>query len=190
MCLRAAMALPSRFGTLCFGGTFSNGRNASRRVEVMTLRSKALLLTSACAAIGAIALFSVADGASVPAVVGYGPNPTLPAPQKTVIPNVNITPARPWTANEMPVAEAGFEVAAFARGLNHPRWIYILPSGDVLVAVTNGPGEPTRSVKGWIMKRVMARAGSAVESPNRIILLRDTDGDGVAETRTVFLQGL
>jgi glucose/arabinose dehydrogenase len=90
----------------------------------------------------------------------------------------------------MPTAGAGFQVNAFARGLDHPRWIYVLPNGDVLVAETNGPGEPTRSLRDWIMKRVMKSAGAAVPSPNRITLLRDSDGDGVAETRTTFLQGL
>jgi glucose/arabinose dehydrogenase len=127
----------------------------------------------------------------VPAAIGYGPNPILPAPSQPLIPTVNIAPAKPWTADEVPAAGAGFQVAAFARGLDHPRWIYVLPNGDVLVAESNSPGiEPPKGLRGWIMKRVMARAGAAVPSPNRIILLRDADGDGVAETRTIFLQGL
>ncbi len=156
----------------------------------MALRNKMLLLSSACA-IGFVALASVSGDASVPAVVGYGPNPILPAPSQPLIPTVNIAPAKPWTASEMPAAGAGFQVAAFARGLDHPRWIYVLPNGDVLVAESNSPGiEPPKGLRGWIMKRVMARAGAAVPSPNRIILLRDADGDGVAETRTTFLQGL
>ncbi len=91
----------------------------------------------------------------------------------------------------MPTAAAGFEVNAFARGLDHPRWIHVLPNGDVLVAESNSPGiEPAVGLRGWIMKRVMGRAGAGVPSPNRIILLRDADGDGVAEMRTTFLQGL
>jgi glucose/arabinose dehydrogenase len=156
----------------------------------MVLRNKMLLLSSACA-IGFVALASVSGDASVPAAIGYGPNPILPAPSQPLIPTVNIAPAKPWTADEVPAAGAGFQVAAFARGLDHPRWIYVLPNGDVLVAESNSPGiEPPKGLRGWIMKRVMARAGAAVPSPNRIILLRDADGDGVAETRTIFLQGL
>jgi glucose/arabinose dehydrogenase len=156
----------------------------------MALRNKMLLLGSACA-IGFVALVSASGDASVPAVVGYGPNPIFLAPHQPLIPTVNIAPARPWSTNEMPAAGPGFQVSAFARGLDHPRWIYVLPNGDVLVAESNSPGiEPPKGLRGWIMKRVMARAGAAVPSPNRIILLRDADGDGVAETRTTFLQGL
>ena len=91
----------------------------------------------------------------------------------------------------MPTAAEGFEVGAFAHGLDHPRWIHVLPNGDVLVAESNSPGiEPAVGLRGWVMKRVMGRAGAGVPSPNRIVLLRDADGDGVAETRTTFLQGL
>ena len=156
----------------------------------MALRNKMLLLGSTCA-IGLVALVSVSGDASVPAAIGYGPHPILPAPSQPLIPTVNIAPAKPWTADEVPAVGAGFQVAAFARGLDHPRWIYVLPNGDVLVAESNSPGiEPPKGLRGWIMKRVMARAGAAVPTPNRIILLRDADGDGVAETRTIFLQGL
>src|SRR4051812_18983032 len=82
-------------------------------------------------------------GAAAPAMIGVGPNPQLPPPRPSLIPTVNIAPAEGWKDGRMPAAAQGFQVAAFARGLTHPRWLYVLPNGDVLVAETNGPGEPT-----------------------------------------------
>ena len=156
----------------------------------MTLRTKTLLLASACA-IGLATSFSLPGDTSEQATIGYGSNPELAFPRQPLIPTVNIAPANPWTDGQMPTAATGFQVNAFASGLDHPRWIYVLPNGDVLVAQSNSPGaEPAQGLRGWIMKRVMARAGAGVASPNRIVLLRDADGDGIAETRTVFLQGL
>ncbi len=92
----------------------------------------------------------------------------------------------------MPVAGEGMRVAAFARGLDHPRWLYVLPNGDLLVAETNGPPRPknNRGLKGWFTNYFQKKAGSAVRSANRITLLRDANGDGVAEIRTTFLSGL
>jgi glucose/arabinose dehydrogenase len=105
---------------------------------------------------------------------------------------VNIAPAIGWPAGAKPTAAAGTQVAAFAENLDHPRWLYVLPNGDVLVAETNAPPKPDdgTGIRGWVMKKVMGRAGAAVPSPNRITLLRDKDHDGVAETRTVFLENL
>jgi glucose/arabinose dehydrogenase len=105
---------------------------------------------------------------------------------------VNIAPAIGWPAGAKPTAAAGTQVAAFAENLDHPRWLYVLPNGDVLVAETNAPPKPDdgKGIRGWVMKKVMGRAGAGVPSPNRITLLRDADHDGVAETRTVFLQDL
>ncbi|PTT06114.1 sorbosone dehydrogenase family protein, partial [Pseudomonas sp. HMWF006] len=113
-------------------------------------------------------------------------------PNKTLIPTVNIAPAVGWPTGGKPTAAAGTQVAAFAEGLDHPRWLYVLPNGDVLVAETNAPPKPDDSsgIRGWVMKKVMGKAGAGVPSPNRITLLRDADHDGVAETRTVFLQNL
>lgn len=123
---------------------------------------------------------------------GVGPYPTLPPPHPTLIPTVHIAPAKGWPAGATPVAAAGLEVNAYAAGLDHPRWLYVLPNGDVLVAETNAPlkSEDGKGIKGWIMRLVMKRAGAATPSADRITLLRDTDGDGIAETRTVFLSGL
>jgi glucose/arabinose dehydrogenase len=122
----------------------------------------------------------------------FGPSPTLPAPQKSMIPTVNVATAVGWPAGGKPTPAKGMAVNAFATGLDHPRTLYVLPNGDVLVAETNAPPKPDDSagIKGWITKMVMGRAGAGTTSANRITLLRDADGDGVAEIKTVFLEGL
>ena len=136
--------------------------------------------------------FTACESARLPVEAGMGPNPQLPAPVRTPIPTVHIAPARGWPAGTMPVAASGRQVNAFATGLDHPRWLYVLPSGDVLVAETNRPPkkpEP-KGIRAWFMKYFFKRAGAAVPSANRITLLRDADGDGVAETRTAFIENL
>jgi len=132
------------------------------------------------------------DHATLPVKAGMGPDPALPPPQHTLFPTIDIAPAKGWSAGATPTPGAGLAVSAYANGLDHPRWLYVLPNGDVLVAETNAPPKPEdrRGIRGWVMKRVMARAGAGVPSANRITLLRDADGDGIAETRTVFLEGL
>lgn len=121
-----------------------------------------------------------------------GVHPELPAPTPSFIPTINIAPAKGWSIGATPVAAKGLAVKAYATDLEHPRWLYVLPNGDVLVAETNAPPKPEdgKGIKGWIMKKVMTKAGAAVPSANRITLLRDKDGDGQAEIRTIFLQGL
>lgn len=137
-------------------------------------------------------LAACGESSSLQVTDGTGPSPKLPEPNKTLIPTVNIAPAIGWPEGGKPTAAAGTQVAAFAEGLDHPRWLYVLPNGDVLVAETNAPPKPddSKGVRGWVMKKVMGKAGAGVPSPNRITLLRDADHDGVAETRTVFLQNL
>jgi len=137
-------------------------------------------------------LTACGESSSLQVSDGTGPSPKLPKPNKTLIPTVNIAPAIGWPAGAKPTAAAGTQVAAFAENLDHPRWLYVLPNGDVLVAETNAPPKPddSKGIRGWVMKKVMGRAGAGVPSPNRITLLRDADHDGVAETRTVFLQNL
>lgn len=137
-------------------------------------------------------LAACGESSSLQVIDGTGPSPKLPEPNKTLIPTVNIAPAVGWPAGGKPTAAAGTQVAAFAEGLDHPRWLYVLPNGDVLVAETNAPPKPddSKGVRGWVMEKVMGKAGAGVPSPNRITLLRDADHDGVAETRTVFLQNL
>ncbi len=137
-------------------------------------------------------LAACGESSSLQVSDGTGPSPKLPEPNNTLIPTVNIAPAVGWPAGGKPTAAAGTQVAAFAEGLDHPRWLYVLPNGDVLVAETNAPPKPDDSsgIRGWVMKKIMGKAGAGVPSPNRITLLRDADHDGVAETRTVFLQNL
>jgi glucose/arabinose dehydrogenase len=140
----------------------------------------------------ALALTACGEMAKLPVSAGTGPQPVLPSPQTTLIPTVNIAPAKGWSPGATPQAAPGTRVGAFASGLDHPRWLYVLPNGDVLVAETNAPPKPEdgRGIKGWVMGLVMKQAGAAVPSANRITLLRDTDGDGVADVRSVLLEGL
>jgi glucose/arabinose dehydrogenase len=121
-----------------------------------------------------------------------GPDPVLPSPSSTPIPTIHVASAKGWPTDTKPASPEGRTVSAFATGLEHPRWVYVLPNGDVLVAETNAPERPDegKGVKGHVMKLAQTKAGAAVPSPNRIILLRDADGDGVAETRSTFLEGL
>jgi len=138
------------------------------------------------------ALVACGDTALLPPEAGMGATPTLPPPKIRLIPTVNIAPARGWPEGVMPAPMPGLAVTALASGLDHPRWVVVLPNGDVLVAESNAPPKPddSQGIKGWIAKWVSKRAGAGVPSANRITLLRDADGDGRAETRTVFLQNL
>jgi glucose/arabinose dehydrogenase len=147
----------------------------------LALTGAALLATVGCG-----------DTSKLPASAGFGAQPTLPAPNSSLIPTVNIAPAKGWPANVMPTPVAGTQVQLFASDLDHPRWVYVLPNGDVLVAESNAPPKPdgAKGIKGWVMGLVMKRAGAGVPSANRITLLRDTDGDGVADVRSPLLEGL
>ncbi|HET6435478.1 MAG TPA: sorbosone dehydrogenase family protein [Xanthomonadaceae bacterium] len=140
-----------------------------------------LLLVSGC---GGTARLSVRDGT--------GPRPVLPPPERNLIPTVHVATAVGWPDGAMPTPAPGFAVQAFARGLDHPRWLHVLPNGDVLVAETDAPVRPgdDDGLKGKVMHLLMKRAGSGHPSADRISLLRDADGDGVAEVRSVFLSGL
>jgi glucose/arabinose dehydrogenase len=139
-----------------------------------------------------LGLAACGDAARLPEEAAVGPSPVLPEPHPTVIPTVNIAPAKGWPAGGKPTAASGLAVNAFATGLDHPRWLHVLPNGDVLVAETNAPERPddAKGLKGMVFLMVQKRAGAGVPSANRITLLRDANGDGVAETRTVFLKDL
>ena len=127
-------------------------------------------------------------GAQEPAV---GSAPTIPpAKPQGRIPTLKMPTARGWAPGQTPVAAPGLKVNAFATGLKHPRWIHVLPNGDVTVAEALFRPEPIRTIFDYAMVTTMQRAAAVGVSPNRITLLRDGDGDGVAETREVFLEGL
>jgi glucose/arabinose dehydrogenase len=158
----------------------------------MTLRSRILFALFLVVAVigGAIFFLTRGDTAklSVEAVSGVKPRITTPRPQG--IPTVAIASVVGWKDDAKPVAAQGLSVNAFADKLDHPRWLYELPNGDVLVAETNSPPRPEGSFSDWVMGKLMAYAGAGVPSANRITLLRDTNGDGVADFRSVLLSGL
>ena len=141
----------------------------------------AFLLMSACG-----------RSARLPVEQGMGESPTLPRPSISLLPTIKVARAVGWTNGTQPKAADGLIVAAFARELEHPRWLYVLPNGDVLVAETNAPKRPldNQGIRGWFFKKFQKKAGGAVPSANRITLLRDADGDGVAELKTPLLEGL
>lgn len=141
---------------------------------------------------GAIFFFMSREEATVPIAETYGPNPTLPEPNPTWLPTVHIAKATPWPQGTKPTAAQGFAVNEFAGGLDHPRWLYVLPNGDVLVAESAAPPKPDEgfSIRRFFVDFFQSQAGAETPSANRISLLRDQDGDGVAETKTAFLAGL
>jgi glucose/arabinose dehydrogenase len=143
-------------------------------------------------AAGLALLLAGCDSANLPEEASQGGNPAIPEPGNAVVPTVNVAEAVHWSADETPRAGKGLEVKAFARDLQHPRWLYVLPNGDVLVAESNAPkgSGGFGGIRGMVMNWAMKRAGAGVPSPNKIMLLRDADGDGVAEKKTVFLDNL
>jgi glucose/arabinose dehydrogenase len=139
----------------------------------------------------ALCLASCGDEATLPVAAGTGPHPALPPPVQTFLPTVVLARAKGWPDGVTPKPAAGLSVKAFATGLDHPRWLYVLPNGDVLVAESDAPPQPgIGGISGWLMKMGMRWTGAAAPSANRITLLRDADGDGEAETKTAFLTGL
>lgn len=145
-------------------------------------------------AVAAVMFITVSCGhkAKLPISAGFGLHPQLPPISQSIVPTVNVVTAKGWQPGAHPTPAAGTTVVAFASGLDHPRWLYVLPNGDVLVAETNAPPRPQdgKGIKGWFFKRYQKKAGGAVPSANRITLLRDADGDGIAEKRSVFLSNL
>lgn len=150
------------------------------------------------AVIGLLVLLGVAifaylawpDTARLDVAAVSGTRPAITQPRDQVIPTVETADPIGWKAGETPVAAPGLKVAAFANGLEHPRWLYRLPNGDVLVAETNSPPREGGGIKGWVMRHLLGKVGAGVPSANRITLLRDADGDGVAELKTPFMTGL
>jgi len=156
------------------------------------------LAVSAAAVAAVLLVAGCGETAKLAPELTTGPRPQLADPNKTLIPTVNVAPAVGWTDTAAPTPAEGLRVTALARGLDHPRWVYTLPNGDVLVAESNKPPKPEGSgasgpvakVRNWVMGKVMGRAGAGVPSANRITLLRDADGDGLAEVKQVFLANL
>ena len=127
------------------------------------------------------------DGRNV--TQAFGANPTIPAPKaQGNLPTLKMPTARGWPPGQAPNPAPGLKVNAFATDLKHPRWICVLPNGDVLTAEALLTPEPVTSLFDYAMISTLKRAAAMGESPNRITLLRDTDGDGVAETKNTFLE--
>ena len=150
--------------------------------------------TRAIAGVVLLAPFLAAcgDEAKLPLAASTGPNPQLPQPRQTMLPTVQFAAVERWTDSAIPAAAPGLQAVSFAEDLDHPRWLYVLPNGDVLVAESNAPPKPEdkKGIKGFFMSMMMKKAGAGTPSANRITLLRDSDGDGKAELRRVFLDGL
>lgn len=141
--------------------------------------------------IGIFAYLMTPDRAKVPASAVTGTDPTLVRPRAESFPTVNIAEPIGWADDEVPVAAQGLAVSRFADGLDHPRIIYTLPNGDVLAAQANRPPSDGRGgIEGLFMKFFFAKAGAGAPSPDSIVLLRDSDGDGAADQRAVIAEGL
>lgn len=150
----------------------------------MTRPFRILLLASSL-------LVVACESARLPVEAGMGPNPQLPEPVTTLVPTIQVATAVGWKEGEAPAPAPGLRVTRFAAGLDHPRWLHVLPNGDVLVAESNAPPRPPqRGLRAWFMRHFFRRAGAAVPSANRITLLRDGDGDGIAEVSSPFLTSL
>jgi len=143
-------------------------------------------------AMAAALLSACGDHARLPETAGMGPHPKLPSPTETLFPTLKIARAIGWQNGAKPIAASGLVVKAFAQNLQHPRRVYVLPNGDVLVAETSEPDKPDdkKGLRGFVQEQIYKINGADAPSANRITLLRDTDGDGVADMRTVFLSGL
>ena len=144
------------------------------------------------ASLAVLALASCSSDKTAPVSTGYGENPVLPEPGSSLIPTVNVARAVGWPEGSKPIAAAGLNVTEFAGGLDHPRWIYVLPNGDVLIAESNAPekNDSGGGLKAFFAKKTMEKAGAGVASADRITLLRDEDGDGIAERSVPFLTNL
>ncbi|MET0270161.1 MAG: sorbosone dehydrogenase family protein [Sphingomonas sp.] len=157
----------------------------------MTRKRISVLLVLLALVVAAVFATRASGRAKLPIEAMTGPIRTLPDPDPPLIPVVAVAPAIGWRAGQTPVAAAGLKVAAFARDLDHPRWLLPLPNGDLLVAESNAPPrQKTPTLFERVQSLVMSRAGAGVKSPNRIVLLRDANGDGVAETRTILAANL
>lgn len=158
----------------------------------MTVRRCLQFARTLLAMVPVFALLACAGTSKLPEQFGPGTSVELPPPDHKLIPTLNIAPAKGWPAGRTPTPAPGFTVTAYASGLDHPRWIYVLPNGDVLVAETDGPRRPRdeHGIRGWVQRKFMKRAGSGTPSANRITLLRGVGDNGTAIKRTVFLEGL
>jgi glucose/arabinose dehydrogenase len=156
------------------------------------MRARLIIVAGLLVVLALAAWFFVfrSDVARLPVEAVSGAKPKITDPRQQLFPTIKVADAVGWQGDAKPVAAAGLTVNVFADKLDHPRWLYELPNGDVLVAETNSPPRDGGGITGFVMKRLMDKAGAGGASANRITLLRDTNGDGVADVRTAFLTGL
>jgi glucose/arabinose dehydrogenase len=147
------------------------------------------LLRGSCALL-VVASLTACSGKGGDPMRQYGPNPYLPEPRQYLIPPMSVPKAVGWKSGETPSVPGGLRIQAMATGLMHPRIVYPLPNGDVLVVESNSPGTKPFRPKDYVQGKVKARAGAGAKGGNRITLLRDADGDGVPELRTVLVDHL
>ncbi len=182
--------------------TFSRGRYGRRRPDPFPPRARRSTLASmrrhilivfglfVLVAIAAAVYVGWPDTARLPIGAVEGKTPTISTPRVQTIPTIDVADAVGWPAGAMPAPAPGLSIKAYATGLDHPRWLYRLPNGDVLVAETNSPPRGGGGIRNWVMKHLMGKAGAGAPSANRITLLRSTKGDGVADVKTVFMTRL
>lgn len=161
----------------------------------MNVTARSVLLFTAT-----LLLAACGETAKLSFQAGVGPNPQLPEPTTSLIPTLKVSKAVGWKGDDAPKAPPGFNVSALAENLDHPRWLYTLPNGDILVAESNHPPTPEDANAGgsgplaWVKKQAMSivfsRIGADAPSADRITILRDADGDGRAEVHKVFMTGL
>lgn len=159
----------------------------------MSQPRRSALMSGIATCLLAVALSGCDGRSNLPEEAGYGPDPQLPPAKSSWIPTIKVAKAVGWKEGEKPDAAEGLQVAAFATGLDHPRSLYVLPNGDVLVSESNAPPKPEGMEGGfrsWVQGLFMKRAGARTPSANRITLLRDADGDGVAEVKAALLENL
>ena len=141
-------------------------------------------------ALAALAALAACDQPGGDPMRQYGPNPYLPEPHQYLMPPMSVPREVGWKAGETPTVPAGLKIQAVATGLQHPRIVYPLPNGDILVVEGNSPGTEPFRPKDYIQGKVKARGGAAGKGGNRITLLRDADGDGKPELQTVLVDHL
>ena len=152
------------------------------------LRNAAIIIVLLLA--GAYWYLSSPDKARVALEDMQGQAPKLTTPRRENFPTIKKKKIVGWPAGAKPSAASGLKVAAFAEKLDHPRWLLELPNGDILVAESSYPARKIDGLEDFIARKLITEAGGAGGSPDRITLLRDADGDGIAETRSVLLDGL
>ena len=149
-----------------------------------------LAIIAVIIAIGAAFWITRPDEAQVPMDKMVGVDPVLGDPRPQMVPTVDIAEVDRWGADQKPEAAPGLQVTRYAADLDHPRNLYTLPNGDILVAESNSPPRGNGGIQGWVMKHLLGKAGADTPSANRITLLRDSDGDGEVDLRSTFVKGL